>query len=544
MKVQAPFSLRGRNPDVLSCIANLSNDEVFTPPEFANEMLDAIASAWAAANDGANIWEDGSVTFLDPCTKSGVFLREITSRLTQGLAYQIPDLEHRVDHILTKQVFGIGITYLTGLLARRSVYCSKQARGEHSIAKSFRTDDGNIWFERKEHTWRDGKCEYCGANQKTLDRDKGLETHAYTFIHTNDIKAHVAELFGGKMQFDVIIGNPPYQLDDGGYGASAAPIYNKFVDQAKALEPRLLSMVIPSRWMMGGKGLDAFRESMLNDNRLRILNDYLSSSDAFPGVELQGGVCFFLWNRDQPGDCRVTSYYKGEVMSVATRSTREAWADVFIRHNQALPVLKKVLSVETGLPMDALASLPEDKMFSRLVSSSKPFGLRTFVKGNAAKKRADVVLYRNGGMGYIARSEVTSNEAAIDKWKVYIGSAHGGQGHGKDVFPTVVIGKPFLGEPGSVCSETYNFIGPFKSKAEAESVISYISTRLFRFLVLLHKPAQHANRAVYSFVPIQDFTRVWTDSLLYKKYKLAKDDIAFIEKMIRPMDLSAEAADE
>src|ERR1700688_2195907 len=204
MNDQASFTLRGRNPDVLTCIANLSNDEVFTPPEFANRMLDTLAEAWAANNGGADLWADSSVRFLDPCTKSGVFLREITSRLTKGLAAEIPDLQKRVDHILTKQVFGIGITHLTSLLARRSVYCSKHANGKYSVANGFASDAGNIWFERTEHTWKNGRCAYCGANQGSYDRGEGLETHAYAFIHTNDISARVAEFFGGDMQFDVI----------------------------------------------------------------------------------------------------------------------------------------------------------------------------------------------------------------------------------------------------------------------------------------------------------------------------------------------------
>ncbi|MBW8764512.1 MAG: restriction endonuclease, partial [Microbacterium sp.] len=156
MTRQAAFALRGHNPDVLTCIANLSNDEVFTPPEFANQMLDTLEEAWAESNDGASIWADPNVTFLDPFTKSGVFLREITRRLTIGLESQISGLEERVDHILTNQVFGIGVTRLTSLLARRSVYCSKDATGEHSIAKSFDRDWGNIWFERTEHTWTGG----------------------------------------------------------------------------------------------------------------------------------------------------------------------------------------------------------------------------------------------------------------------------------------------------------------------------------------------------------------------------------------------------
>jgi hypothetical protein len=293
MSVQASFALRGRNPDVLTCIANLSNDEVFTPPEFANRMLDTLTEAWATDHDGANLWADPSVRFLDPCTKSGVFLREITRRLTEGLADEIPDLYERVDYILTRQVFGIGITHLTSLLARRSIYCSKHANGQHSIARSFDRDNGNIWFNRLDHTWVNGRCTFCGASQESLDRGEGLETHAYAFIHTNYIKTRVAELFGDDMQFDVIIGNPPYQLNTDGFGTQARPIYQQFVQQAKALDPRFLCMVIPARWFSGGMGLDEFRESMLGDDRVRSIDDYLSASDVFPGVGLKGGVCYF-----------------------------------------------------------------------------------------------------------------------------------------------------------------------------------------------------------------------------------------------------------
>jgi adenine-specific DNA methylase len=287
MNDQVSFALRGRNPDVLTCIANLSNDEVFTPPEFANRMLDSLADAWAARNGGADIWTNGTVRFLDPCTKSGVFLREIATRLIKGLAGAIPDLQTRVDHILTEQVFGIGITQLTSLLARRSLYCSKHAAGEHSVAKSFARDDGNVWFERTEHCWRNGKCTFCAASQEALDRGAGMETHAYAFIHTDNIKARIADLFGGVMQFDVIIGNPPYQLDDGGYGSSAAPIYQMFVEQALALEPRYAVFVTPSRWMTGGKGLDKFRERMLSDKRLCNIVDYPKLYEGFPGVKIR-----------------------------------------------------------------------------------------------------------------------------------------------------------------------------------------------------------------------------------------------------------------
>jgi site-specific DNA-methyltransferase (adenine-specific) len=541
MNGQASFSLRGRNPDVLTCIANLSNDEVFTPPEFANRILDTLTDAWAADNNGATLWADKSVRFLDPFTKSGVFLREITSRLTKGLADQIPNLEDRVNHILTKQVFGIGITHLTSLLARRSLYCSKHAKGKHSIARGFANDAGNIWFERLEHTWADGKCAYCGASQKTLDRGAELETHAYAFIHTDKIKTRMAELFGGNMQFDVIIGNPPYQLDDGGYGTSAAPIYHLFVQQAKALEPRYLSMIIPARWFAGGKGLDEFRESTLSDNRLRSIDDYLSASDVFPGVGLKGGVCYFLWDRDNRGPCRVTTHFKDWPVSIASRPLLEDGVDVFIRFNEGLSILRKVVAVESGESHPL--SLPDNKRFDRLVSSRKPFGLETSFKGKAAKRAGDVLVYQNGGTGYVARSSISTGAGLIDKWKLFAGYAAPGTGN-KDTYPHRIISTPFVAEPGTISSETYLCIGPFDSKNQAESVLSYLSCRLTRLLILLHKPSQHVTRKVYSFVPTQKWTRRWTDKDLYAKYGISASEIAFIEKVIRPMDLSGVSEDD
>jgi len=370
MNEQVSFTLRGRNPDVLTCIANLSNDEVFTPPELAGRMLDMVADAWAADHGGASLWADKTVRFLDPFTKSGVFLREITSRLTVGLAQESPDLQERVNHILTNQVFGIGITRLTSLLARRSVYCSKHANGPNSVAKSFDSEAGNIWFERTEHTWANGKCTFCGASQSALDRGERMETHAYAFLHTDNINTRMAELFGDDMQFDVIIGNPPYQLDDGGFGASAIPIYNKFVDQAKTLEPRYLSMVIPSRWLFGGRGLDEFRKEMLNDGRIRKLVDYPDSRQVFPSVDVAGGICYFLWNRDNAGDCAVVEFEHGLTSSEIVRPLVEDGAEVFIRSNRALPILRKVMLVETG---SESLSLPANKRFDRQVDLAPVF---------------------------------------------------------------------------------------------------------------------------------------------------------------------------
>lgn len=536
MNEQVSFTLRGRNPDVLTCIANLSNDEVFTPPELANRMLDRVAQAWAADHGGADLWADPSVKFLDPFTKSGVFLREITTRLVKGLAEQMPDLQERVNHILTQQVFGIGITRLTSLLARRSLYCSKRANGPHTVAKGFTTESGNIWFERTEHTWINGKCRYCGASQQALDRGGDMETHAYAFIHADNIKTRMAELFGDAMQFDVIIGNPPYQLSDGGYGTSAAPIYQMFVEQAKQLEPRYLSMIIPARWFAGGKGLDDFRESMLSDDRLRSIDDYLSASDVFPGVGLKGGVCYFLWNRDHRGPCQVNTHFKDWPVSTATRTLQEKGADVFIRFNEGLSVLKKVMTLESSV---GVLVPDEGARFDELVSSLRPFGFRTFFRGRKTKKSGDILIYQNGGTGYVSRDEVGIGSELIDFWKIYVGRAAPGTGN-RDTYPHRILSTPFIGEPGSVCSETYLCIGPFATKAEAENALSYLTCRLTRLLILLHKPSQDTTRKVYTFVPKQDWSRPWTDADLYARYGITQDEIDFIEKVVRPMDLSSD----
>ena len=534
---QVSFTLRGRNPDVLTCIANLSNDEVFTPPELANRMLDMVAQAWADDHAGANLWANRSAKFLDPFTKSGVFLREVTNRLVQGLADQIPDLQERVDHILTSQVFGIGITRLTSLLARRSLYCSKRANGPHSVTQRFTTAAGNIWFERTEHSWAHEKCTFCGASRASLDRGAGLESHAYAFIHTDNIKTRIGELFGDDMQFDVVIGNPPYQLTDGGYGTSAAPIYQLFVEQAKMLEPRYLSMIIPARWFAGGKGLDEFREAMLSDDRLRAIEDYLSASDVFPGVGLKGGVCYFLWNRDHRGLCEVNTHFKDWPVSSATRVLVEEGADVFIRFNEGVSILKKVMTVESAV---SHALVPDNELrFDQLVSSLRPFGFRTFFRGRKVMHEGDVVIYQNGGAAHVARTDVTTGIELIDEWKIYIGRAAPGTGN-RDTYPHRILSTPFIGEPGSICSETYLCIGPFKSKTEAESALSYLACRLTRMLILLHKPSQDTTRKVYTFVPKQDWSRQWEDADLYAKYGITDSEVEFIEKLVRPMDLTSD----
>ena len=497
------------NPDVLSCIANLSNDEVFTPPELANKIIDMLPQ---------ELFENPDTTFLDPCCKSGVFLREIAKRLIKGLELQIPDLEKRIEHIFSKQLFGIAITELTSLLSRRSVYCSKFPSSEFS-AFQFPEDrpQGNIIYQRIKHTWKDGKCIYCGASQSEYDRGAELETHAYQFIHNLDVN----KVF--NMKFDVIIGNPPYQMSDGGdtedrQRGGAIPLYHRFIQQAKKLTPRYLTMIVPSRWFAGGRGLDDFRDEMLHDERIRTIVDFPISSECFPGVEIKGGVCYFLWDRDSKGDCDIKTVRNNEV-SIMHRPLLEKGCDTFIRYNDAISILRKVQAFK-------------EPTMNTMVSSQKPFGFRTFVKGKEEPFIGAVKLYANKSEGYVNRAEITQNSSWVDKYKVYITMAYGA---GED-FPHQIINKPFLGSPNTCCTETYVVIGPYANKGVTENVISYIKTRFFRFLVLLKKNTQHASSKVYSFVPLQDFSKSWSDEELYAKYGLTEEEIAFIESMIRPME--------
>jgi site-specific DNA-methyltransferase (adenine-specific) len=497
-------------PDVLSCLANLSSDEVFTPPDIVNEMLDLLPQ---------ELFRDSSATFLDPACKSGVFLREVAKRLNKGLEDKIPDLQKRVDHIFQKQLFGIAITEITSLLSRRSVYCSKYPNSKYSVSR-FDDAEGNIRFKKIKHIWQGERCSSCGASKTGYDRDEALESHAYEFIHTNKPEA----IF--NMKFDVIIGNPPYQLSDGGDSndntrarGGAMPIYQKFIQQAKKLNPRYLVMVIPSRWFVGGRGLDEFRNEMISDARIRVLVDYPVSSECFPGVEVKGGVCYFKWDRDNKGECKVTTI-RGNTVSSMFRLLTEKESDVFIRYNEAIQIFRKIMK-------------PKFEPFSAIVSSQKPFGFRTYATGEKNHFASSIKIYTNKGFGYVDRSDISQNLPWVDNYKIYISMAYGA---GED-FPHQIINKPFIGEPGTCCTETYLLIGPFLNKKEAQNVMSYIQTRFFRFLVLLRKSTQHAAKSVYSFVPLQNFSEQWTDEKLYKKYGLSEDEVAFIESMIRPMEL-------
>lgn len=503
--------LHDYNPDVLSCLANLSNDEVFTPPHVANAMIDMLPQ---------ELFSDPTTTFLDPCTKSGVFLREIVKRLLNGLKDQIPDLQIRLDHILHKQVFGIAITEMTSLLARRSIYCSKYPNSKYSISL-FNDVQGNIRFKNTQHTWKNNKCVWCGASETeygAAKRSSDLETHAYEFIHTNKLE----DIFG--MKFDVIIGNPPYQMTDGGNGVSAAPIFQHFVEQAKKLNPRYLSMIIPARWYAGGKGLDTFRSSMLNDDHLQKIVDYESSKECFDGVNIAGGICYFLWNRNYHGLCEMTNVSGGGGKKVTAKRSLNEYP-ILIRSNLAISIVHKVLN--TGV-----------KVLSDYAYPRNPFNFQTNFRGHEKCEPGDIEILTSKGFSWIRRTDVKKNTDIIDYYKVLIGRLVPNNGE-LDTDPRqgykVITDTRLIG-PGQINTETYLDIGVFPTKLEACNFEKFLNGKFSRFLLKQAISSLNVTRNCFRFVPFEDFHEEWTDEKLYQKYNLTNDEIALIEATIRARD--------
>lgn len=506
------------NPDVLSCIANLSNDEVFTPPEIANAMLDLLPQ---------ELFSNPNARFLDPTCKTGVFLREIAKRLLVGLEDQIPDLQERIDHIFQNQLYGIAITELTSLLSRRSLYCSKYPNSVYSVSR-FDDIQGNIRFKNTRHSWVKGKCIYCGASEKEYGSSKreGLETHAYEWIHTTKPEEIL------NMKFDVIIGNPPYHLTTGGgdenkkSAAQAKPIYNLFVQQAKRLNPKYLTMIIPSRWFAGGMGMDSFRKEMLTDSRIRYIADYANAKDCFPQNSIGGGVCYFLWDRDYAGECTFVNLSSKE-MNTMTRKLDEY--PVLVRYNQSIEIIRKIQKRETHYLSDQ-------------VSSISPFGIASKERGNPSKEpHLDIKVFSSEGSGYMNSSLISKGTEYLDKYKVMISqlsAEHAGE-PGKDGMFRVLTSSMKVLVPQEACTHSYLVIGPYDDQESANNVFQYLQTKFVRFLLLQALSSIHITKSTFVFVPFQDFSRKWTDKELYEKYELTQTEIDFIEIMIKPMDLEA-----
>ena len=425
-----------------------------------------------------------------------------------GLEKAIPDEEKRREHIFKNMLFGIAITELTGLVSRRSLYYSKDASSEYSIVQ-FKDPDGNITYKRTEHDYVQGKCRICGSPYENLERGDSMENYAYQFIHEQEASG---------MKFDVVVGNPPYQIEDGGQGRSASPIYQLFVNQAFRLKPRYVSMIIPSRWFAGGKGLDEFRRQMLNSTNFRNLVDYPNAAEMFPGVDISGGICYFLWDEKYDGRCEVKTFQEGQISSTSSRYLGEH-GEVFVRFNEALPILEKIKS-NTKLFMDSQ------------VSSSKPFGFRTFFNDFAQRKSAkNIQIMTKDGVFEILRSQLTVNEQWLDKYKVTVAKAYGERGS----YPYLITSKPKILPPNMVCTETYQVCGVYDTLEEAENFADYIRTRFFRFLVGLLKNTQDLSKSKFQFVPILDMKTRWTDDKLFKQFNITKQEQDFIHSLIREM---------
>lgn len=491
------------NPDVLLCLANLSNDEVLTPPDFANKMLDMLPQ---------ELFEDPNTTFLDPCCKSGVFLREIAKRLIKGLEDEIPDLQERIDHIMRKQLYGVAITELTSLLSRRSLYCSKYPNSKYSISK-FDDIEGNIRFKRIEHTWKDEKCVYCGASQEQYDRGPELETHAYEFIHT--LKPE--EIF--NMKFDVICSNPPYSLSTQKNSRQAKPIYHLFVEQAKKLNPRYMTMIIPSRWFSGGMGLDKFRSEMLNDGKITEMVDYPNSHDVFTGVDVPGGVCYFLWDRSYKGECKVTNVVDGVEYS-SIRSLNEF--PTFVRFSQAIPIIRKVFEIEKP-----------KKTMEETVSSAKPFGLSTNYEPRESGIPCQFI--QKIGLKYADPSDIIDSQNLLDKWKLLIPrSPIAGQTDFTKPVGFYYDGNTKIVPPNTCCTESFLVAGAFDTEEEVLNFKSYLFTKTVRFLLLQAVVSQDVLRNKYCFVPaLEKYDEEYTDKKLIKRWNITDEEWNYIDSKIK-----------
>lgn len=506
-------------PDVLETLAQLPNDEVFTPPYFVNEMLELLPE---------EVWSNPTFRWLDPGIKSGAYLREALKRLMAGLESWEPNPVLRREHILKNMLYGASITELSAEISRRSLYQTVDATGQSikddsikDLVISFSKPEGNVLFVPTEHQIVKGKCVVCRAPEK-LVRDR-RENFAYSFIHGTYPTKEMAD-----MKFDVIVGNPPYQIgmDDsqGNRTANITPLYNMFVEKAISLGPRYILMITPSRWFAGGHSLSDYRDRMLNDRRLRSIVDIPNAKEVFPGVEVKGGVQYFLWDSNYEGDCQFSTRVQGEITSTSKRDLRDGQG-VLIRDNFSAEIVKKI------------ASDPFEKgSLAEKVSASDPFGqsIKTNFKGSESESfDGSIPLVFINKIGYILPSQLERNHEWVDRWKVLIPMASDGRG-GMDQL--TVLGEPVALAPGSACTQSYLVAGTFDSENETKNYSNYLTTKFVRFLVLQRKITQHLTPSRFKFVPMLDMSRSWEDKDLYELFNLSPEEIAYIEKAIAPRD--------
>ncbi len=515
-----PMRPQQRMPDILDVIAALSSNAIPTPPLVARALLDLLPP---------DVWTNPDYKWLDPATKSGSILREVARRLMDGLADWQPDPQQRVSHIMNNMLYGCAITQVHGEMTRRSVYVSRDATSPYSLLQ-FDDPQGHLPFVPAEHDYptnRDGTaagpCRVCSA-PISLERGTSRENYAHAFIH----KAYPTQEMK-DMQFDVIVGNPPYQLGTEGFGATASPIYHRFVERAIDLNPKYLAMIIPSRWFAGGKGMGQFREHMIADRRLRAIVDNPKVFDCFPGVKIRGGVNYFLWDRDHDGDCEFSTRIDGTIVSTAVRDLRKGQG-VVIRDNRAGSILNKVASKTTQRVEDEC-------------TVTKPFGLtmRSNYPGSVPEPFDGAIpLIYGSHVGFSRPDQIQRNHEWIDTWKVLLPRASSGDTDQDETgrIIDVVLGEPIALAPGSACTQTYFIVGMFEARDETENYAHYLATKFVRFLVLQRKVTQDLTPESFRFVPMLNMTRRWTDADLYEHFGLTEEESAYIEACIKPRSVN------
>jgi site-specific DNA-methyltransferase (adenine-specific) len=522
--IEAPLEqpLTVHVPDVLETIAQLPNDDVYTPPKVVAAMLDTLPS---------HVWSAPDYKWLDPATKSGIYLREVLKRLMIGLADWEPEGKKRRGHILKNMLYGAATTQINGEIARRTLYQTKNATGTEvtdpaleNIIVRFKDPDGNVPFIETEHTLdkKQQFCTICRAPAKLIRERR--ESFAYSFLHGTYPTKELADI-----KFDVIVGNPPYQIGmDDGKGnrtANITPLYNLFVEKAIAMSPRYIVMITPSRWFAGGKGLIEYRDRMIADRHIKVLVDNPKLYDVFPQAEIKGGVSYFLWDREYNGDCEFSTRIDGIIRDTDKRDLRRG-KGVVLRDNFAAGIVGKIYSDPFG--KGSLANK---------VSARDPFGqsIKTNYKdASAVPFEGSIPLIFINKVGYIRRDQLERNHEWVDRWKVLIPMA--GDGHGREV--SFVIGEPVALAPGSACTQSYLVAGTFSTREETENYAYYLTTKFVRFLVLQRKISQHLTNTRFAFVPLLDMTRRWCDGDLYGHFKLTPEEITYIDRVIGPRDLT------
>lgn len=481
--------------DILALLNGLrpdsDNANVYTPQDVVKKMLDILPK---------DIWANRDVKFLDPACKSGVFLREITKRLVDaqikadGKKLKGKERLPYIRQVLKNQVYGIAISEEAALVSRRTVYGSQNAMSKYSLSEEIFEDvQGNIRF----------------VENATTENTKGAQ---YPFLNKT-----IQEIFGEDMHFDVIIGNPPYQENISNPTGQAPALFHKFVNKSFALQPNYVVMIIPAKWYAGGMGLNEFRAAMIANRHIRRLVDYPDPTECFPNIDLRGGVCYFLWDRDNEGPLKFTNIMGSEL---STTIRRENPYDVFVRWNQMLSVLQKIERFN-------------ERSLSELVSEDSPFGFSTKERGVENDFENSCRLRSSKGFGFVSRDQVKKGELLVDAYKILMGRSISGNLE-KPPFKVIATIEKLV--PGDVCTHSYIVVGNFENAIENENLLGYLKTRFVRSLLLCSLTGMDISKEKFRFVPLQDFSRSWTDKDLYEKYGITEDEQAFIESMIKPME--------